>query len=107
MRGGGFGRATEGILSIRGLRIHEAKRARELRRAETSAEAKLWARLRSRRLSGLKFVRQLPIGPYFADFVCREEMLIVDVDGATHGTADEIEADTRRTAALADRAIAS
>ena len=88
---------------MRGLRIHEAKRARELRRAEPSAEAKLWARLRSRRLNGFKFVRQMPIGPYFADFVCREEKLIVEVDGATHGTADGIAADRRRSAALADK----
>jgi very-short-patch-repair endonuclease len=48
-------------------------------------------------------MRQMPIGPYFADFVCREEKLIVEVDGATHGTADEIAADTRRSVTLADK----
>jgi very-short-patch-repair endonuclease len=87
---------------MRGLRIHEVKRARGLRRAETSAEAKLWARLRARRLKGFKFVRQEPIGPYFVDFVCREEKLIVEVDGATHSTAEEIAADARRASFLAD-----
>ncbi|MGP8232867.1 MAG: endonuclease domain-containing protein [Methylovirgula sp.] len=87
---------------MRGLRMHEVKRGRELRRAETSAEAKLWARLRARRLNGFKFVRQAPIGPYFADVLCREEKLIVEVDGATHGTSDEIAADARRSDFLAD-----
>ncbi len=80
---------------MRGLPMHEVKRARELRRAETSAEAKLWNHLRARRLNGFKFVRQEPIGPYFADFVCREEKLIVEVDGATHGMPEEIAAGTR------------
>lgn len=85
---------------MRGLRIHEAKRARELRRTETSAEAKLWVRLRARRLNGFKFVRQAPIGPYFADLLCREEKLVVEVDGASHSTSEEIAADTRRSAFL-------
>jgi very-short-patch-repair endonuclease len=31
-----------------------------------------------RALGGFKFVRQEPIGPYFADFVCPDEGLIVD-----------------------------
>jgi very-short-patch-repair endonuclease len=34
----------------------------------------------------LKFVRQYSIGPYFVDFVCRERMIIVEIDGATHST---------------------
>ncbi len=82
--------------------MHEVKRARELRRTETSAETKLWARLRARRLNGFKFVRQAPIGPYFVDFLCREEKLIVEVDGATHSTLGEIAADARRSTFLAD-----
>jgi very-short-patch-repair endonuclease len=53
--------------------------------------------VRARGLNGYKFVRQEPIGPYFADFVCRDEKLVVEVDGATHGTDDEIDHDVRRT----------
>ncbi len=75
-------------------------RARILRKAETAAEIKLWEQLRNRRLSGLKFVRQLPIGPYVADFVCRECKLIIEVDGATHSSDEEVAYDTRRTAYL-------
>jgi very-short-patch-repair endonuclease len=80
--------------------MHETRRARELRRAETAAEARIWQRLRGRNLKGYKFVRQLPIGPYFADFACREEKLIVEIDGATHGTDEEIRRDERRSAFL-------
>ena len=59
-------------------------RARELRRKSTAAEAKLWAALRDRRLSGIKWRRQMPIGPYIADFVCLEHRLIVECDGSQH-----------------------
>jgi very-short-patch-repair endonuclease len=72
-------------------------RARSLRKAETQAEIKLWEALRARRLGDHKFVRQLSIGPYFADFVCRERKLIIEVDGATHGTESEIEHDEVRS----------
>jgi very-short-patch-repair endonuclease len=85
---------------MRGLRLHETNRARAPRRAQTEAERLLWRRLRARGLNGFKFVRQEPIGPYFADFVCREAMLIVEVDGATHSTDDEIRGDERRAAFL-------
>ena len=44
----------------------------------------MWSELRNRQLNGFKFVRQLAIGPYFADFACRERMLVVEVDGSQH-----------------------
>ena len=59
-------------------------RARRLRRNATDAETALWYRLRSRRLSGYKFVRQEPIGPYTVDLICRDRRLIVEVDGGQH-----------------------
>src|SRR5215469_2115907 len=73
-------------------------RARELRRASTDAEQLLWRHLRNRNLSGHKFSRQEPIGPYVVDFVCRRRRLIIELDGGQH--ADQASADTRRTAAL-------
>ena len=75
-------------------------RARSLRANDTSAEAKLWQELRNRRLGGLKFVRQAPVGPYFVDFLCRERRIIVEIDGGTHGSDKEIAADAAREAAL-------
>jgi len=55
-----------------------------LRQSDNDAEAVMWAELRSRRLNGFKFVREFPIGPYFADFACRECRLVVEVDGSHH-----------------------
>ncbi len=75
-------------------------RARVLRANATSAEEKLWAELRNRRLMGLKFVRQAPIGPYFVDFLCRERKIVVEVDGGTHGTEAEVVADAARETEL-------
>jgi len=74
--------------------------ARDFRRDGTIAEKRLWEQLRNRKLDGFKFVRQAPVGPYIADFLCRERDLIVEVDGATHSTAAELESDERRTEAL-------
>jgi very-short-patch-repair endonuclease len=44
----------------------------------------LWRHLRGRQIAGFRFRRQVPIGPYFADFACLEAMLIVEVDGGQH-----------------------
>ena len=78
----------------------QRERARKLRKSDTAAEQRLWESLRSRRLQNMKFVRQLPIGPYIADFACRAAGLIVEVDGATHSTAEEVAYDAARTAFL-------
>jgi very-short-patch-repair endonuclease len=59
-------------------------RARELRQNETEAEYCLWTELRNRRLNGHKFSRQIPLGPYIADFVCREKNLVIELDGSQH-----------------------
>ena len=58
--------------------------ARRLRRDQTSAETRLWSRLRSRAIDGHKFVRQQAIGHYVVDFVCRERRLVIEVDGGQH-----------------------
>jgi very-short-patch-repair endonuclease len=72
-------------------------RARTLRKGDTEAERRLWEDLHARRLGGFKFVRQLPVEDYFADFACRERKLIVEVDGASRGNPDEFAHDERRT----------
>ncbi|MCR4266605.1 endonuclease domain-containing protein [Nitratireductor sp. ZSWI3] len=63
---------------------HKTGKARSLRQADNDAEEAMWSELRNRRLNGYKFVRQLPVGPYFADFACRERRLVVEVDGSQH-----------------------
>ncbi|MFT6008588.1 MAG: very-short-patch-repair endonuclease [Parasphingorhabdus sp.] len=59
-------------------------RARSLRNEATPAERKLWKYLSKRQVDGRKFSRQMPIGPYYADFLCRELALIIEIDGYSH-----------------------
>lgn len=63
-------------------------RARRLRQADNMAEAILWMELKASKLGGRKFVRQMPIGPYFADFACRSAKLIVELDGSQHADSE-------------------
>jgi very-short-patch-repair endonuclease len=75
---------------------HKTRFARRLRKNMTPAETLLWWRLR-RNAEGWKFRRQPPIGPFVVDFGCMEVRLAIEVDGATHSTAEEIAYDERRT----------
>jgi very-short-patch-repair endonuclease len=74
-----------------------AERARALRRALTPAEIALWTRIRGRQLGGFKFARQEPIDRYYVDFVCREQRLIIELDGGQHSERPE---DKQRDSAL-------
>ena len=76
------------------------QRARELRRRLTLPEVVLWTALRGRRLAGLRFRRQHPIGPYILDFYCDEIRLAIEVDGQGHEHPDQLAHDRRRTAWL-------
>ena len=69
--------------------------ARKLRKDSTFPERMLWGILRNRRLSGIKFRRQFPIGSFVVDFCCVESQLIVELDGMTH--AGQGEKDDART----------
>ena len=73
-------------------------RARDLRRNSTDAERKLWRGLRTT-FPSIKWRRQMPVGPYFADFTCFAEKLIIEIDGGQHSA----ERDEHRTAYLESR----
>lgn len=73
--------------------------ARGLRGDQTQAEKTLWALVRNRRLGGFRFLRQHPIGRYFADFVCESARVIVELDGPAHEGREDY--DDRRTETLA------
>ena len=60
------------------------KTQRTLRHRMTDAELRMWRHLRGRQLSGFKFRRQHPFEDYVLDFVCLEEMLVIEVDGGQH-----------------------
>ncbi|QUD90815.1 endonuclease domain-containing protein [Phenylobacterium montanum] len=63
-----------------------------MRRDPTRAEQKLWSLLRGGQLEGLKFRRQVPIGPYIADFACFDPYVIVECDGGQHADSGYDEA---------------
>ena len=63
-------------------------RARRLRRDSTDAEKLMWRALRTG-LPAVKWRRQMPVGPYFADFACFAKRLIIELDGGQHAGAVE------------------
>ena len=71
-------------------------RARELRKQATPAEKVLWEQLRNRRLKGIKFRRQHPLGTYIVEFFCPAQRLVVEIDGEIHRyQADQDQARTQ------------
>jgi very-short-patch-repair endonuclease len=67
--------------------------ARELRKGQTPAENILWEYLRDRRLAGHKFRRQQAVGRFIADFICKERLLVIELDGVVHLTQKERDAE--------------
>jgi very-short-patch-repair endonuclease len=74
-------------MAMRGPNPKMIRIARRLRVNQTDAETVLWNRIRNRQIDGHKFVRQEPISGYICDFVCREKLLIIEVDGGQHNGA--------------------
>ena len=66
------------------------------RKHQTEAEAALWEVLRANQL-GEKFRRQHIIGDFIVDFVALNSKLIIEVDGAYHNDAEQMEADKLRS----------
>ncbi len=73
-------------------------RVRDLRHDTTFPERLLWGRLRARRLAGLKFRRQYPIGDFIVDLYCHDARLAIELDGDSH--IERAKYDEGRTAAL-------
>lgn len=68
--------------------------AREFRKAPTPSEAILWQALRGKKLDGIKFRRQQPVGYFVVDFYNSTYRLVVEVDGPIHD--NQIDADRAR-----------
>lgn len=77
-------------------------RARELRRNATDAEKRMWQALRQS-FPAFKWRRQVPIGPYFADFYSFAAKLVIEVDGGQHAEAAAY--DARRTEFLRQQGL--
>ena len=60
------------------------ERAKALRKEMTLPERALWKALAAKRLEGVKFKRQQPVGPFIVDFISFERNLIIEIDGGHH-----------------------
>ena len=75
--------------------------ANRLRKEMTKAEACLWKYvLRAGKMKGYGFRRQRPVLNYIADFMCKELMLIIEVDGSIHELEDVRKNDEQRQKVL-------
>lgn len=75
--------------------------ADSLRKTMTKAEACLWKyALRAGKLKNWQFRRQRPVLNYIADFMCKDLLLIIEVDGYTHNFEETIEKDFKKEKAL-------
>jgi very-short-patch-repair endonuclease len=75
--------------------------ANDLRKRMTKAEACLWKYvLRASKMKGHGFRRQRPIMNYVADFMCKELMLVIEVDGSSHWNDDAQKNDAQREKVL-------
>ena len=79
--------------------------AKTLRRRLSLPEVILWNAVKARKLDGLHFRKQHPIGPYVLDFYCHELRLAVELDGAGHSMGDAPAKDAARDAWLAANGI--
>jgi very-short-patch-repair endonuclease len=71
--------------------------AKRLRRKATDAEKRLWNHLRKLDIEGSHFRRQVPIGPYIADFGCMAARLLIEIDGSQHSEPKNKDYDDVRT----------
>ncbi len=79
--------------------------AKQLRNSMTIAEKMLWNGLKNRQILGYDFDRQRPIDNYIVDFYCKDLMLAIEVDGASHDSCEAIDKDKIRQARLEDLGV--
>jgi very-short-patch-repair endonuclease len=80
------------------------KISRSLRRNMTSSEKIFWTYIRDRKIDNHKIVRQHPIifnyedekRFFIADFFCKKQNLIIEIDGSIHNTLKQKERDLYR-----------
>ena len=95
-------RSAEGEgMSDKAYNLLPTMRARDLRNGSTTAERKLWGALSNRKIEGVRFNRQVPVGPFICDFVARSTKLVIELDGGQHGENSNY--DARRTLFLEAR----
>ena len=79
--------------------------ARRLRSNMTPHEDMLWQKIRRKQIHGLQFYRQKRVAGYIVDFYCAEKMLVIEIDGAQHHSAQSIRYDSERTRILKTKGL--
>ncbi len=98
-RDGEGDRAKRGGGGSRFTRRPEVYTARRQRRELSLPEVLLWRELKGQP-GRLRFRRQHPIKPYFADFYCAAAKLVIEIDGIAHNMGDRPARDVERDAFL-------
>ena len=83
---------------IRGTTPEIEQAAKRMRKNLTPAEACLWSALKSKKLNGVKFRCQHPVGNFILDFYCPSYKLVIEVDGKIHDK--QVDRDRFRTSKL-------
>ncbi|MFH0853431.1 MAG: endonuclease domain-containing protein [bacterium] len=71
-------------------------RRKKLRNNTPVPELIIWGYLRRKQLCGMKFRRQQGIGHYIVDFYCPYLLLVIEIDGNTHYSEEQIRSDKIR-----------
>ncbi|RMH31531.1 MAG: endonuclease domain-containing protein [Planctomycetota bacterium] len=79
-------------------------RATRMRQEMSLPEVLLWREIKNKKLEGLRFRRQHPLGPWIADFYCHDHALVVEVDGRSH-SRERLERDRARDDWMQSRRI--
>jgi very-short-patch-repair endonuclease len=81
------------------------EKRRQLRKAQTDAEALLWRHLRNRALNGYKIRRQYSVAPFIIDFMCLSPRVGIEIDGGGHFEENKRVTDEERTQWLEERGV--
>ncbi len=81
------------------------ERRKQLRNNPTQAEKHLWQYINNYQIEGVKFRRQVSIGPYIVDFFCFEKRLAIEADGQHHFDVDYEEYEKEREKYLEEKGI--
>jgi very-short-patch-repair endonuclease len=73
-----------------------AQQEKELRRRQSDAKKKLWSSLQYKRLDGLKFRKEQPMGKYIVNFVSFYAKLIIEIDTSQYNDSQQMEKDEVR-----------
>jgi very-short-patch-repair endonuclease len=96
-------RGEVGITGNQSVAPERLELARKFRREMTSRERTLWEALRANQLDHLHFRRQQVVKGFVVDFYCASSRLAIEIDGDSHLSSGEYDAERDR--ALAELGI--